>query len=260
MPEPSQPIRDTPVDPPAPSVGAKWLPEDFADEVAALRAAPGHWSIIGGMATIIWATQLLSVEEVLATGSPFPLYSKDLDVRGGAAHAAAIEALWGRRPLRWKFKEDGRDLWAVSTDHPLGDPRRRTVEVTARVVGLAPGEGLAVPLAHRGVSMRVLDPVSCLRAKADVLSRTPERNAAGERKDHIHVRLLQLVVPRYLTERERRGLKVPSPETERARAEAALREAGAALDAYAVAAAMRTQPVPTPAAPIAKPKPPRARI
>ena len=144
--------------------------------------------------------------------------------------------------MRWKFKEDSRQLWAVSTDHPPGDPQRRTVEITARVVGLEPTEGLAIPLTYYGVPVRVLDPVSCLRAKADVLTRTAERNAAGERKDHIHVRLLQLIVPRYLAARERRGLTQPSAEAERSRAADAQRAAATALAAFEAArAAVNTE-------------------
>lgn len=49
-----------------------------------------------------------------------------------------------------------------------------------------------------GPPVRVLDPVSCLLTKVDVLERETARNADGTRNDALHVRLLIRVVPAFL--------------------------------------------------------------
>ena len=181
-------------------------PEDFADEFAALLAVPGrHWSVIGGMAAIIWTERFLTREQYEGAGMKLPLSSKDLDVRGSQAHALIVKGIWGAESsifkLKWKKLEHGmeRHSWTVAS-HEQGDPRRRVVEVTELVPGLEQAEGFSIRIVHRGVTVRVLDPISCLIAKNDVLGREMNENVKGNRKDAIHVTMLRQVIPCYLEE------------------------------------------------------------
>lgn len=185
------------------------------------------------MAAIIWAEHYLSFEERLAAGLEEPLTSKDLDLRGSRAHALIIWGLWGgqgeKHELRWK--DTGRISWAMAT-HPKGDPQRRVVAVTEQVPGLPNGEGIALRLTHRGLRLHVLDPVSCLKAKSDVLRREMAGNLADERNDARHLMLLLAVVPRYLDDLGARSSSLLDAKQERSRSEAATLEAGRPLEDY----------------------------
>lgn len=208
-------------------------PEDFTPEVDLLEELPGRWAIIGGMAAIIWAERYLDAQERAAAGLDEPLTSKDLDVRGRRAHALTIRGLWGgegeMQEFRWK--DTGRHSWALAS-HPQGDPRRRVIEVTEQLPGLQPNEGLALRVTHRGLRLHVLDPVSCLKAKSDVLRREMAANVADDRNDARHLVLLLAALPRYLAQIRTQASATVSAEAETTRAEAAEAVAKQILSVY----------------------------
>lgn len=191
-------------------------PEDFVPEFAALAEVGGHWAVIGGIAVIIWTDFFLSAADLDRLELPQALASKDLDVKGTEAHADAVLRMWGSsaRKQPYRFKATGRRIWALES-MPRGEPGRKVVELTQDV----PGAGslqFALRMTVGDVAIRVLDPISCLQAKTDVLERELAANARGERKDQMHVRLLREIVPRYLAKLEAQGSKRFPTELQRA--------------------------------------------
>lgn len=216
-------------------------PEDFAPEINVINQARGLWFLFGGMATILWAERYLDAGQLAAAGLPLPLASKDLDLRGRLRHVLKVRELWPApaRLHRLTWKDTGRLSWSLAS-HPPGDPRRRVIEVTEQIPGLDLNEGFAHPLNYGGVALRVLDPLSCLKAKTDVLRREMAENLAGRRKDLAHVKLLRQVVAPYLADLVRIGSSVVGAEAEEVRSVAIVQ---AADDQLAIAATV------TPSAP-----------
>ena len=116
--------------------------------------------------------------------------------------------------------------------HPQGDPRRRVIEVTEQLPGLRSNEGLALRVTHRGLRLHVLDPVSCLKAKSDVLQREMAANVADDRNDARHLVLLLATLPHYLAQIAAQASASVDAKVETMRAEAAEADAKQNLCVY----------------------------
>ena len=169
--------------------------KEYREEIEVLEETGGAYAIIGGMAVQVWAERYLEDEDL---ESEHPLVSKDLDARGKRVHALAIRGLWSLTDpdstsveLKWK----GMDWRSWALTRPSD---RKTVEITEYVPGVDSStrhNGYNLRIEHAGMRMHVLDPISCLEAKVDVLSREMEANARGERNDVAHCKALLAVLP-----------------------------------------------------------------
>lgn len=205
--------------PPHPAADA-YRPEHFAPELALLEEEPGGWSVVGGMAVIVWAERYLGEAECRTiVGADLPLLCRHLSLRGHRVHALAIRGLWGETS-EWqegRCEDTGRQCWSLAT-HPRGDPRRRLIQVSDQTLGLAPGEGLALRVNHRETRMHVLDPVSCLLAESERLRHRLAAGVTDGRQDACRLGLLLATLPRYLAEIAARVSATVNTREEEARA------------------------------------------
>lgn len=173
--------------------------------------------MIGGIAVIVWTDRFLRPADLERLGISATLASKDLDVKGGQAHAEAVLASWGptAKTQMYLVKDRRRSAWAVESA-PRGTRDRKVVELTEVIPGVGTPH-YAIRMQVQGVEARVLDPISCLLAKADVLGREVQANQRGERHDLLHVQLLCEIVPRYLEELRARQSVNLAAEVERAK-------------------------------------------
>jgi len=200
--------------------------DDYADEIEMFEDISGAYAIIGGMAVQIWAARYLDEEALREIGIKPPLTSKDLDIRGRLGHAFAIRGLWTKTTLplfqEFSWKGSDRKTWAVREST---DKLSRVVGVTELVPGLdTPGKtnGYNLRITHGRINLHVLDPISCLIAKTDVLAREQKANLAGLRRDAEHGFVLHKVVPLYLSELAKRKQTLIDVAQEQARGAVAI--------------------------------------
>lgn len=187
--------------------------EDYAEEIEMFEDISGAYAIIGGMAVQIWAARYLDDAALRKIGIKPPLTSKDLDIRGKRGHAFAIRGLWTNTVLpqfhELAWKGSPRKSLAIREKADTESPRM--IEVTEHVPGLdtpTKTHGYNLRMEHGNLKLHVLDPISCLIAKTDVLKREQKANLLGTRRDAEHCLVLREVVPLYLAELTKRPQKL----------------------------------------------------
>jgi hypothetical protein len=184
-------------------------PADYAGLFALLDGKRGRYAVFGGMAVLIWADEFLSPEEQRALIGETELFTKDLDIRGRMPVVRLVNA-WADHagPVNYavfKWRTDDNRAWRFKKDDLV-------VEIMESIKGLDTGASAGTGYSHRVLvsgdrAAMVLDPVSCLIAKDDVLSREMRASLDGTRNDIRHVRLLVAVCEKYLAALDARAGK-----------------------------------------------------
>lgn len=214
-------------------------PADYAELFAILDGKPGRYAVFGGMAVLIWAEEFLSPREQRDLIGETELFTKDLDIRGRAPVVKLVQ-VWAESegPVNYavfKWRKDDNRAWRFKKDELV-------VEIMESIKGLDTGPTSGTGYSHRiliseNQTAMVLDPVSCLVAKEDVLSREMQASLDGTRNDIRHVRLLIAICGKYLAALEKRIAHGESAgrlaETQRQRHEALLPKLHKTLDEYA---------------------------
>ena len=163
-------------------------------EVLKVRNSLGQpFIIIGGQAVNFWATRYAAAEVELEAWRPFT--SHDIDFKGNhrdVIHLAQTLKVRARLP-------SSKEMTALAGAIPLqiaGSPS--TIEIVRLVPGLTEIEieKHALEREFEGETIRVLDPISLLHAKAKLALRVSQK----ERRDVDHVKILVYCVRAFLCE------------------------------------------------------------
>jgi hypothetical protein len=162
-------------------------------EILQIRNSEGQpYLLIGGQAVNYWAEYYLAIEPQLQALRPFT--SEDIDFKGSAEDVGriarqlklvpayppkvAMTALAGTIPLR------------------IGD-LKSNIEVVRRIPGVSgSADALAIEAEWKDQAIRVLDPISLLACKLELVATVPQKN----RRDVDHVRILVPCVRAFLGE------------------------------------------------------------
>jgi hypothetical protein len=162
-------------------------------EVFKLRNAAGRpYVLIGGQAVNYWAERYLKNEPELEGLLPFT--SEDIDFKGGSDDVRWIARQLGAQPI---FPPTvAMTALAGAVPFRIGDIRSN-IEVVRRVPGVTGNlEETAVEAEWNGLSIRVMDPISLLASKLELVAKVPQEN----RRDALHVMILLPCVRGFLRE------------------------------------------------------------
>ena len=177
-------------------------PHDYR-VVCELKPAP---TVVGGQAVNLWAINYLSPAIPRAN-----LVSKDLDVVVSQESMARLKQVpgWVFQPRESKNWMDSR-LGALRSTSPDGRPL--LVEILHSVHGLDKADlQAAAYVKSDGVTYRVLDPVTMLKAKAANV-RDIDQTGIPPRQDRLHLQLVARCVPEFLREVHRDAVTEPNRE------------------------------------------------
>jgi len=162
-------------------------------EVLKLRDAAGQpYLLIGGQAVNYWAERYLATEPQLKSLQPFT--SEDIDFKGGSADvqriARQLELAAGYPP-----KVQMTSLAGVIPFNIGG--LKSNIEVVRRIPGVSGSvEALAVQAEWNGKTIRVLDPISLLACKLELVASISQE----KRRDVSHLKILLPCVRAFLNE------------------------------------------------------------
>ncbi len=162
-------------------------------EVFKIRDADGQpYVLIGGQAVNYWAEHYLSTEPQLEKLQPFT--SEDIDFKGGHADVQRIA-----RQLELKPSYSPKvQMTALAGTIPfqIGD-LKSTIEVVRRIPGISDSAKTpAIQAEWNGKTIRVLDPISLLACKLELVASVPQE----KRRDVAHLRILLPSVRAFLDE------------------------------------------------------------
>jgi len=162
-------------------------------EVLRIRDAAGKpYVLIGGQAVNYWAERYLTSEPRLEQLQPFT--SEDIDFKGGTDDVRRIAQQLDLTPT-YPHKVE---MTALAGVIPLRiGGLRSNIEVVRRIPGVSGSvEALAIQAEWNGKTIRVLDPVSLLACKLNLVARVPQE----ERRDVTHLKILVPCVRAFLRE------------------------------------------------------------
>ncbi|HTL73268.1 MAG TPA: hypothetical protein VL863_08190 [bacterium] len=162
-------------------------------EILDVRDAAGQpYLLIGGQAVNYWAERYLATEPQLKSLQPFT--SEDIDFKGGVADvqriARQLELVPGYPPKV--------QMTALAGVIPfqIGD-LKSAIEVVRRIPGVTNSvDALAVQTEWNGKTIRVLDPISLLACKLELVANVPQE----KRHDVPHLKILLPCVRAFLNE------------------------------------------------------------
>lgn len=162
-------------------------------EVLKIRDAAGQpYILIGGQAVNYWAERYLAVEPQLETLKPFT--SEDIDFKGGAADVQRIARQLELTP-GYPSKVQMTAL-AGTIPFQIGG-LKANIEIVRRVPGVSGSvDELAVQSEWEGKTVRVLDPISLLACKLELLATVSQE----KRHDLEHLKILLRCVRAFLGE------------------------------------------------------------
>jgi hypothetical protein len=178
--------------------------DDFADAVQEIaRAASGDFVLIGGLAVGAWA-------QYFAKGNGFPIFSKDIDLRGTRLVAQSLAQGMKLRGATIK------GLMTITRKEPPGmgknyiapidlpDGRATVIEVLEALPWVDDGPDRPYGFGVEVDGIPLLDPLSLFIAKLHAWHHRddPEKTS----NDQIHLELLGQVIPEFLVEAKRRGV------------------------------------------------------
>lgn len=162
-------------------------------EVLKLRDADGQpYLLIGGQAVNYWAERYLAVEPQLRTLQPFT--SEDIDFKGGSDDvqriARQLELTPGYPPKV--------QMTALAGTIPFQiGGLKSNIEVVRRIPGVAGSvDAMAVHAEWNGRTIRVLDPISLLASKLELVASVSQE----KRHDVPHLKILLPCVRAFLNE------------------------------------------------------------
>ena len=162
-------------------------------EVFKIRDATGQpYVLIGGQAVNYWADRYLPVEPELRLLAPFT--SEDIDFKGGTDDVRRIARQLELTP-GYPAKVE---MTALAGTIPfLVGGLKSNIEIVRRIPGVSGSvDALAVRVEWNGKVLRVLDPISLLGCKLELVTRVPQQN----RRDVLHLRTLVPCVRAFLNE------------------------------------------------------------
>ncbi len=163
------------------------------EEVLQIRNAEGQpYLLIGGQAVNYWAERYLAAEPELTKLLPFT--SEDIDFKGGRADVQRIARQLALPPI-YPPKVA---MTALSGSIPvqIGD-LKSAIEVVRRIPGVTGSvDTLAVQAEWNGQTIRVLDPISLLASKLELVATVPQE----KRQDVAHLKILLPCVRAFLNE------------------------------------------------------------
>lgn len=162
-------------------------------EVLKIRDAAGQpYILIGGQAVNYWAERYLAVESQLETLKPFT--SEDIDFKGGSDDVQRIARQLELTP-GYPSKVQMTALAGV-IPFKIGG-LKSNIEVVRRIPGVSGSvDTLAVQAEWNGNIIRVLDPISLLACKLELVARVPQE----KRHDVPHLKILLHCVRAFLAE------------------------------------------------------------
>lgn len=162
-------------------------------EVFKLRNAAGRpYLLIGGQAVNYWAERYLKSDPALELLVPF--VSEDIDFKGGSDDVRWIARQLGTPPV---FPPKvAMTALAGAIPFRIGDIRSN-IEIVRRVPGVVGNpEETAVEAEWNGLTIRVMDPISLLASKLELVAKVSQEN----RRDALHVVILRPCVREFLKE------------------------------------------------------------
>jgi hypothetical protein len=162
-------------------------------EVFKIRNAAGQpYVLIGGQAVNYWAERYLAAEPELKLLQPFT--SQDIDFKGGSED---IRRIAGQLQLTPGYPAKV-EMTALAGVIPLQiGGLKSNIEIVRRIPGvLGSADALAVQAEWNGKTIRVLDPISLLACKLELVARVPQEN----RRDVAHLKMLRPCVRAFLNE------------------------------------------------------------
>lgn len=162
-------------------------------EVFKLRDAAGSpYLLIGGQAVNYWAERYLEAEPELRPLQPFT--SEDIDFKGNAEDVRRIARQLGLNPV-FPVKVAMTALAGV-IPFRIGDIKSN-IEIVRRVPGVSgTAELTAIEAEWNGLFIRVLDPISLLASKLELVAKV----AQEDRRDALHLKILVPCVRGFLGE------------------------------------------------------------
>ena len=162
-------------------------------EVLKIRDAAGQpYILIGGQAVNYWAERYLAVDPQLEPLKPFT--SEDIDFKGGLADVQRIARQLELTPS-YPAKVQMTAL-AGTIPFQIGG-LKANIEIVRRVPGVSGSvEALAVQSEWDGKTIRVLDPISLLACKLELMASVSQKN----RHDLEHLKILLPCVRAFLGE------------------------------------------------------------
>jgi len=162
-------------------------------EVFKIRDAAGQpYLLIGGQAVNYWAERYLATEPQLKLLRPFT--SEDIDFKGGSADvqriARQLELAPGYPPKV--------QMTALAGVIPFNiGSMKSNIEVVRRIPGISGSvDALAVQAEWNGKTIRVLDPISLLACKLELVASVSQE----KRRDVAHLKILLPCVRAFLNE------------------------------------------------------------
>jgi hypothetical protein len=162
-------------------------------EVFKIRDAAGQpYILIGGQAVNYWAERYLASEPELKPLQPFT--SQDIDFKGSAADVRRIA---GQLELTPGFPAKV-EMTALAGVIPLQiGGQKSNIEIVRRIPGTSGSvDDLAVQAEWNRKTIRVLDPLSLLACKLELVATVPQK----DRQDVAHLKILVPCVRAFLTE------------------------------------------------------------
>jgi hypothetical protein len=162
-------------------------------EVLKIRDAAGQpYLLIGGQAVNYWAERYLAVEPQLKSLQPFT--SEDIDFKGGSDDVQRIARQLELTP-GYPPKVEMTSL-AGTIPFQIGG-LKSNIEVVRRIPGVSGSvDALAVQAEWNGKTIRVLDPISLLACKLELVASVPQE----KRRDVAHLKILLPCVRAFLNE------------------------------------------------------------
>jgi hypothetical protein len=162
-------------------------------EVLKIRDAAGQpYLLIGGQAVNYWAEHYLPADPQLEKLKPFT--SEDIDFKGGSddvQHIARQLELTPGYPSKVQMT-----ALAGIIPFQIGD-LKSNIEIVRRIPGVSGSvDALAIQAEWNGKNIRVLDPISLLACKLELVASVPQQ----KRQDVAHLKILVPCVRAFLNE------------------------------------------------------------
>jgi hypothetical protein len=162
-------------------------------EVFKIRDAAGQpYLLIGGQAVNYWAERYLAVEPQLRSLQPFT--SEDIDFKGGSADVQRIAMQLELTP----FYPPKVQMTALAGVIPFQiGGLKSNIEIVRRIPGVSGSvDALAIQAKWNEKIIRVLDPISLLACKLELVASVPQE----KRHDVAHLKILLPCVRAFLDE------------------------------------------------------------
>ena len=166
--------------------------EQFSEVFKTRDAAGRPYVLIGGQAVNYWAERYLPIEPQLKPLQPFT--SEDIDFKGSREDVRRIAHQLKLTPA-YPHKVEMTTLAGIIPCQIGG--LKSNIEVVRRIPGVSGSvDALAIQAEWNGKTIRVLDPISLLACKLELVASVPQQ----KRRDVAHLKILVPCVRAFLSE------------------------------------------------------------